>query len=175
MSYKCIFNIFEILMVCLFLFLTGVTTWSVKADSERGSLAKPHGMCQLPMSCLQFQNALTRNRTWASSVEGKDFATELSIWASNGLLLNSEICMIFASELILKFPCCFQIFLLFFPRKHFTNSKNLIECSVSIKSHTKILIHKYLLKNKVFLSSFSTTIFVHYIFNDLNHFQFCFS
>ena len=162
-------------MVCLFLFLTWVKTWSVKADSKQGSLAKPHGMCQLCMSCLQFQNALTRNRTWASSVEGKDFATELSIWASNGLLLNSEICMIFASELILKFPCCFQIFLLFFPRKHFTNSKNLIECSVSIKSHTKILIHKYLLKNKVFLSSFSTTIFVHYIFNDLNHFQFCFS
>ena len=90
MSYKCIFNIFKILMVCLFLFLTGVTTWSVKADSERGSLAKPHGMCQLPMSCLQFQNALTRNRTWASSVEGKDFATEPSSWAFNGFLRNSE-------------------------------------------------------------------------------------
>ena len=90
MSYKCIFNIFKILMVCLFLFLTGVTTWSVKADSERGSLAKPHGMCQLRMSCLQFQNAPTRNRTRASSVEGKDFATEPSSWAFNGLLHNSE-------------------------------------------------------------------------------------
>ena len=103
MSYKCIFNIFKILMVCLFLFLTGVTTWSVKADSERGSFAKPHGMCQLRMSCLQFQNVPTRNRTRASSVEGKDFATEPSSWAFNGLLHNSENMYGFCFWIILNF------------------------------------------------------------------------
>ena len=123
MSYKCVFNIF-LNSNGLFIF---VFNWNENLKRQ-GRLQKRE-LGQAPWNVSTTYELLTvpecpdQESNLASSVEGKDFATELSIWASNGLLLNSENMYGFCFWINLKISMLFPNLFTFFSKETFYKHK----------------------------------------------------